>query len=95
MASSPMIQLLKSQTSQRTSHVSCLTQISIFNDLISPGYEKVNTITNQTWKVQHNGTCMFQLMHKVKTIKVELKEWSKNNIGNPLAKLQKNYQKND
>jgi len=58
-------------------------------------FQATQTIVNRNWKSNITGTHMFKIMRKLKIIKYELKEWSKNHFGRFYDKLYLNAQKID
>ena len=56
-------------------------------------YQQVDNIIKKKCRTEINGTKMFQFAKKLKLIKHEVKDWSKNHFGNYHDKLSKNEQK--
>ena len=52
-------------------------------------------IVEKTWKSTQRGINMYKLMTKLKSVKFEVKDWSKMHIGNAYDKLSINAQKID
>jgi len=58
-------------------------------------YQNVDTIVYNNWRCNHQGTNMFQILRKLKSVNREVKDWSKRNFGNFNEKLTKNTEKID
>ena len=43
-------------------------------------YQQINTIVKKHWPIRVRGSNMFKLVKKLKSLKYEIKEWSKNSL---------------